>query len=80
MTFTIDGYEVEIKAKGFGKDRFNKNDTMAFANHLSLILSEAGASYKYKGLHNIAARCDGDVDNIYNQLDALGYYDDCKRG
>lgn len=79
MTFTIDGYEVEIKAKGFSKERFNKADTMAFANHLSIMLSRAGDYYESDGYKAIAESIERDVDNIYNKLDSYGYYDECRK-
>ena len=41
MKLTIAGYEVEIKAKREGKDRYTKTDAENFLFHLSLLLSHS---------------------------------------
>lgn len=44
MKFTINGFEIEIKAKsaGMGSTRFNKEDTMWFMNQVAIWMREAG--------------------------------------
>ena len=70
MKLTIAGYEVEIKAKKDYKDRFNKADTEAFLNHLSLLLahSETHDTYMEREAKEVSYK-------IYDTLDNIGVYD-----
>lgn len=45
MKFTVDGYEIEIKAKnlGWGDKRYNKAATMSFMNMVSVWMDSAAA-------------------------------------
>lgn len=73
MKLTIAGYEVEIKAKREGKDRYTKADTEGFLNHLSLLLrhSEIHDTYLEREANEVS-------DKIYDTLDNLGVYDNIK--
>lgn len=74
MTVTINGYEVEIKAKGETAERFNKADTMSVLNLLSIYAAEASNRYESLGscaLQRIAKEAH---KNIFEKLDSMGYY------
>ena len=92
MKFTVDGYEIEIKAKGSGDKRFSKRATMDFLNLVSIWMDEA---VKYKNFErrddNVAftdaqretsKRCASYLkaasNDLYDQLDAYGCYDDIR--
>ena len=70
MKLTIAGYEVEIKAKRDGKDRYTKTDTEAFLNHLSLLLGHSETLDKFMETEANKASFE-----IYDALDELGVYD-----
>ena len=81
MKLFIDGYEVDIKVRCMytGKKNATQKDTMAFLNSLSCELGRADEylQEKYNGKYknNPARRM---ANDIYNQLDAVGYYDSVK--
>lgn len=58
-------------------ETFRGNVTMTKAgfNELSLILSYASDHEQSKGHTCIAESCRNDADKIYDELKALGYYD-----
>ncbi len=67
MKAKICGYEVEVKAKGYGSNRFNKQDTMAFLCALYCDLIEARDRYnehEYDG-------CAGAVQKSMDSIDAV---------
>lgn len=74
MKLTIDKFEVEIKAKGLFEDRFNKKDTIALLNKISILASNAADYYgntKYDALQEEA----NDIsEEIYNFLKSIGAY------
>lgn len=74
MKLTIAGYEVEIKAKREGKDRYTKSDTEAFLNYLSLLLGHSETLDKYMEREANKASFE-----IYDFLDELGVYDKVRR-
>ena len=74
MRLTIDKFEVEIKAKGVYGDRFNKKDTIALLNKISLLAVRAADYYsgtKYEALQDEAESISAE---IYNFLDSIGAY------
>lgn len=78
MKFTIDGYEVEVKAKFNLKGRYNKEDTMHLMNWLSMVLDAAACSYNYREHEALAKQAHKAADEIYYTLKDYGAYD--KRG
>lgn len=50
MKIFIEGYEVEIKAKGGFSERYNKADTMAVLNTLAIYAGEAACRFSNFGL------------------------------
>ena len=77
MRIVVDGFEIELKAKMQYRDgNFNKRDTMAFLNTLSLYLSDL--SHYMEADDKTAAACAPyrrkDADNIYRILNEAGYY------
>lgn len=76
MKLFIDGCEVDIKVRNMfcGKKNATQKDTMAFLNTLICELNHADefilnrSGYKRNPARRMA-------DDIYKQLDALGYYD-----
>lgn len=81
MKLFIDGYEVDIKVRNMytGKKNATQKETMAFLNSLTCELGRADEylKEKYNGKYknNPARRM---ANDIYNQLDAVGYYDSVK--
>ena len=70
------GLEVEIKAKGLeNKNRFNKVDTQAFLNYLSIFAHEAQYRYEERGADTLAKQANEFANLLYDVLDADGYYD-----
>lgn len=94
MRFTVDGYEIEIKAKDIGDKRFSKKETMYFMNQLAIWMTDS-AHYTAFEHRNDDGFYDGDTEaiengkrcgellkeesfDIHDQLDALGFYDDIR--
>ena len=74
MKLRIAGYDVEIKAKADFENRFNKGDTEAFLNHLSLLLgNHEDDSY-------LGSEAKKASNEIYDTLDELGVYDKFRNG
>ena len=94
MRFTVDGYEIEIKAKDIGDKRFSKEDTLYFMNQLSIWMAESAhyTAFEHRndnGFYDsdteaveIGKRCGERLKeasyDIHDQLDALGFYDDIR--
>lgn len=76
MKLMIAGNEVEIKVKGEYSEKFNKEDTMAFLCELNCNLYAAENMYKLEHLDGLAKRSRKLVNDIHNELDKRGYYDD----
>lgn len=91
MKFTIDGYEIEIKAKREGAKRASKDDTMCFMNSLAIWMRESGKFTAFEH-RNDSGFYDGNDDaiecgkrygaylkaaanDLHDQLDAYGCYD-----
>ena len=77
MRIIVDGFEIELKAKMQHRGgNFNKRDTMAFLNTLSLYLSDL-ADYM-EADNKTAAACAPyrrkDADGIYKLLKEAGLY------
>lgn len=77
MTIMIDGFEVEIKARGFGKERYNKADTMYLLNTISLWAGEAAEKWSREGSEAIAKDARHNSNAIYKFLEGKGLYKDC---
>ena len=77
MRVKICDYEVEVKAKGWGSNRFNKQDTMAFLCALYCDLVNARDDYKNKELHGCADTVQRSMDNISVLLEE-NHYDPTK--
>ena len=74
MKFTINGYEVEIKAKSPYSNRCNKNDTVEILNMISLYAGSAERYWKSQGMNAIAKSAGNVSTEIYEQLKILGVY------
>lgn len=74
MTVMINGYEVEIKAKGETAERFNKADTMAVLNLLSIYAAEASNRYETISMNALQRNAKEVHNNIFEKLDSMGYY------
>ena len=64
MKVKICGYEVEVKAKGYGSNRFNKQDTMAFLCAFYCDLIEARDWYNEHEYDGCAGAVQKSMDNI----------------
>lgn len=74
MKLTIDKFEVEIKAKGFFGDRYNKKDTIALLNKISLLASRAADYYSETKFDALQDEAKNIGDEIYNFLESIGAY------
>lgn len=75
MTLTINGYEIEIKAKNtLISTRYNKEDTCAFLNKVSSIASVAAEEYEKEGYEKLEAAANKMSWTIYKALKEAGYY------
>lgn len=77
MKVKICGYEVEVKAKGWDSNRFNRQDTMSFLCHLCVELINARDLYEEKNLDGSMDATQRDIDNIRALLDE-NHYDPTK--
>lgn len=77
MRVSIGGYEVEVKAKGWDSNRFNRQDTMSFLCHLCVELINARDLYEEKNLDGSMDAAQRDIDNIRALLDE-NHYDPTK--
>jgi len=77
MKVKICDYEIEVKAKGYGSTRFNKQDTMAFLCALCCDLIPARDSYKERELTGCEWSAQRSIDNIRTLLDE-NHYDPTK--
>lgn len=74
MTVMINGYEVEIKAKGETATKYNKQDTMAILNLLSIYSAETANRYEQLGMNALQRIAKDAHKNIFAKLDSMGYY------
>lgn len=74
MKLTIDKFEVEIKAKGVFGDRYNKKDTVALLNKISLLASKAADYYSETKFDALQGEANDISEEIYNFLDSTGAY------
>lgn len=74
MKLTIDKFEVEIKAKGVFGDRFNKKDTIALLNKISLLASRAADYYTETKFDALQSEAENIGEEIYSFLDSIGAY------
>lgn len=74
MTVMINGYEVEIKAKGETATKYNKQDTMAVLNLLSIYAAEASNRYETISMNALQRNAKEAHNNIFEKLDSMGYY------
>ena len=74
MKVMINGYEVEIKAKGEFAERFNKEDTKAVLNLLSIYASEAANRYEEIEMNALKRIAKEAHKSIFEALDKTGYY------
>lgn len=75
MKFTINGYEVEIKAKRtVGSKRMNKEDTMDFVNYISMLSYVASERYAMMGADALAKDADKTSQEFYTVLAENGAY------
>lgn len=73
MKVKIDSYEVEVKAKGWDSNRFNKQDTLSFLCHLCVELINARDNYEENGFDGCASATQQSIDNIRTLLDENNY-------
>lgn len=80
MKITFNGYEIDIKAKyaRCGDYKMNQADTMAVINMIASWAYEAADHEDRLGLHAIAKTARETGRELYDQLDAKGYYDNHK--
>lgn len=64
MKVKILDYEIEVKAKGYGSNRFNKQDTLAFLCALNVELSQAEDKERESGYTAWADVTGKSFDNI----------------
>lgn len=74
MKLTIDKFEVEIKAKGVFGDRYNKKDTIALLNKISLLASKAADYYSDTKFDALQEEANDISEEIYNFLESIGAY------
>ena len=77
MKVKICDYEIEVKAKGYGSTRYNKQDTMAFLCALYCDLLEARDRYEEHEYHGCAGAVQKSMDNIHVILEE-NHYDPTK--
>lgn len=77
MKLMIGGYEVEISVRNT-MTSYSKNDTDTgfFLNEISMALDEATLSYKKRGRNWLSQATKGMSNDIYNALQAKGFYKD----
>lgn len=76
MTLNINGYEIEIKAKRTesGRNRFNKDDTMAFLCEVSSMAFDAKELREKINAPYIAKKAGRIANDIYDVLEAANYF------
>lgn len=74
MKLTLNGWEIEVKAKSQFKDRANKQDTMYFLNDLACYALEAKQRYKDLGLYGLAEEAQEFQMGIHDALDKAKFY------
>ena len=79
MKLTIGTYEVEVKAHNYWKTRNNEQDTKDFLNHISLLMMKAAEMYAKEGYNGSYDMTDRESTEIYDFLNNLGYYDECRK-
>ena len=77
MRFKFDDYEVEVKAKGWNSNRFNKQDTLHFLCALNVELIQARDKERVSGYNAWADVTDKSIDSIHAVLDENHY--DCTK-
>ena len=88
MKFTVENYEIEIKAKKKGNSRYNAKDTMHFMNEIAILFSRYSDYCKlkneiepkefYTGKYGVIRQYQDFSSEIHNQLENLGFYDDLR--
>lgn len=78
MTVKIGDYEVKVKAKQGESEKCNIEDTKSFLNAISSALWSASSMNDKEDFKVIAGYHRDMANDIYDYLDALGFYDDVK--
>ena len=78
MKVKINTYEVEVKAKDWDSNRFNKQDTLSFLCHLCVELINARDNYEAHGYEGCSGATQQSIDNIRALLDE-NHYDPCAK-
>ena len=73
MKVKILDYEIEVKAKGWGSTRFNKQDTLAFLCALTVELSQAEDKERELGYTAWADETGKSFDAIHTILEENSY-------
>ena len=74
MKVKFDSFEIEIKAKGvYSTEKFNKYDTLAVLNYISILCSEAGDWNEEHGYNAKAYRENGRA--LYEFCKSEGLYE-----
>ena len=73
MKVKILDYEIEVKAKGWGSTRFNKQDTLAFLCALTVELSQAEDKERELGYTALADVTGKSFDAIHTILEENNY-------
>lgn len=74
MTFTINGLEVEINAKGIHDDKNNKVDLAYFLNDIVLWSSDSAKWNERIGYGGIATEAENVASEVYKQMRESGLH------
>lgn len=78
MKVNMWGYEVEVKAKTDGKNRFNEGDTQRLIHDISTMCLIMSDMYEKEGKERLYRIYQERWSALYDQLDNAGYYDTVK--
>lgn len=78
MKLIIDDFEVEVKAKFEGGERYNKEATLFFLNHLVVLAGEAKKGFEAEGAYALADSAQRAQKNIYEFCKDKGAYKEYK--
>ena len=74
MKLIIDDFEVEVKAKFEGGERYNKEATLFFLNHLSMLASAARKHFESEGAYALADDAERVRSQLFKFCDDKGVY------
>lgn len=74
MKISLNGWEVEVKAKYMNNQKYTEKDTMNFLNWLSLMLEDLSKYDRIQGYENLALMRENESHNIFLMLKEKGLY------